>query len=148
MKDRYGREDANSKIIRNFWDISHTMCRISEGKGSQRRILNIINEAGVITQSRLTRLLGIQPGSASEFLGKLEAAGLIVRTPGETDRRTSDVRLTEAGKAQAEEASNQRAERHAEMFACLSATEKDVLIALLEKINGDWNQRYSEKGGR
>lgn len=148
MKDRYGREDADSKIIRNFWDISHTMSRISEGKGSQQRILNIINEAGVITQSKLTRLLGVQPGSASEFLGKLETAGLIIRTPSETDRRTADVRLTQAGKVQAEKSTKQREERHARMFACLSGEEKEALIALLEKINGDWSRRYPEKDGR
>lgn len=148
MAGRHEREDMDSKIIRNFWGISHTMCRISEGKGSRRRILVLIREAGVITQSRLTRLLGIQPGSASEFLGKLETAGLIVRTPSETDRRTVDIRLTRAGELQAETAARQREERHAEMFACLSGEEKAALIGLLEKINDDWSLRYPGKGGK
>ena len=33
-------------------------------------------ETGPVTQKKLTALLGIQPGSASEVIGKLEAAGL------------------------------------------------------------------------
>ncbi len=148
MKNRYDREDANSRIIRNFWGISHTMHRISEGKGNQRRILNIIHDAGTITQSALTRRLDIQPGSASEFLGKLESAGLIVRTPSEADRRTVDVRLTPEGEVRAEEAARERREHHAQMFACLSGEEKDTLISLLEKINDDWRTRYPGKGGK
>ena len=40
-----------------------------------------------MTQSELTEYLGVQPGSASEVIGKLESAGLIVRTPSEKDRR-------------------------------------------------------------
>lgn len=148
MEKRYRRTDANSKIIRNFWGISHTMYRISEGKGSQRRILGIIDEAGTITQSELTRRLDIQPGSASEFLGKMEGAGLIVRTPSEADRRTVDVRLTPEGRVRAAEAAKQRDERHAEMFACLSEEEKETLISLLETINDDWRVRYPGKGGR
>ena len=148
MPNRYGRADLSSKIILNFWDISHTIRRISEGKGSQRRILNIIHETGSITQSALTQRLGIQPGSVSEFLGKLEAAGLIVRTPSETDHRTVDVRLTPAGVVKAEEGARQREEHHRQMFACLTGEEKDTLLALLEKINDDWRARYPGKGGK
>ena len=148
MKNRYDREDADSRIIRSFWGISHTMCRISEGKGNQRRILNIIGDAGTITQSELTRRLDIQPGSASEFLGKMESAGLIVRTPSEADRRTVDVRLTPEGKVRAEEATRERREHHAQMFACLSGEEKEILVSLLEKINDDWRVRYPGKGGK
>lgn len=148
MKDRYEREDTDSRIIRNFWGISHTMFRISEGKGNQRRILTLINEAGTISQRELTQRLDIQPGTASEFLGKMEEAGLIVRTPSEADRRTADIQLTPAGKVKAEEAAREREERHAQMFACLSGEEKDTLIGLLEKINGDWRRRYPGKGGK
>lgn len=134
--------DINSKIISNFWDIGHTMHRISEGKGSQKRILIIINENRGITQSELTRILGIQPGSVSEVLSKFEAAGLIERTPSPTDRRTTDIQLTPEGMAKAEDAANKRSQRHQHMFLCLSDDEKAALLSLLEKVNSDWKQRY------
>ena len=77
MIERYYTLGMNDKLILNFHDIGHTMRHISEGKGSQRRILIILLEEGSsITQSELTQRLGIQPGSASEVLGKLESAGL------------------------------------------------------------------------
>lgn len=146
MSKRYDILDKNNKLIWNFRDIGHTMRHISEGKGSQKRILIILKEVGSITQSELTQRLGIQPGSASEVIGKLEASGFITRTPSETDRRTTDVQLTEAGKKAAVEASEQRQERHNQMFACLSDQEKDTLLSLLEKVNAAWDQQYRENG--
>lgn len=144
MKKQYEDTELHNKIVLNFWEIAHTMRRISEGKGSQKRILMILLESGSMTQSQLTEQLGIQPGSVSEVLGKLEAAGLILRTPNETDRRTADICLSSSGKSTAEEAYAQRQVRHQQMFFCLSEEEKHILLQLLEKINGDWEQKYQK----
>ena len=67
---------------------------------------------------------------------------MITRTPSETDRRTTDVQLTETGKAAAEEAKNNREQRHKQMFSCLTAEEKDLLLSLLEKVNDSWDHLY------
>lgn len=140
----YDSFDMNNKLIRNFWDIGHTMRRISEGKGSQKRILMILKENPDITQRELTEYLEIQPGSASEVIGKLEASGLILRTPSRTDRRTADVRLTREGEAAADEAYEKREKRHRDMFACLTEEEKQNLLGLLEKVNASWREQYRE----
>lgn len=142
--EKYNLADANDRLIINLRDISHTMRFLYEGKGSQKRILIVLNEAGTMTQNELTKRLGIQPGSVSEVLAKLESAGMLVRTPSEADRRTVDIALTGKGKALALEAAKQRSERHEEMFACLSEGEKSQLLAMLEKINADWKQRYQD----
>ncbi|MGN1158659.1 MAG: MarR family winged helix-turn-helix transcriptional regulator [Lachnospiraceae bacterium] len=142
MSNRYELLDMNLKLIWNFRDIGHTMRNIYEGKGSQRRILIILYHSGVLTQRELTRRLGIQPGSVSEVIGKLEASGLIVRTPSRTDHRTTDIALTEEGKAVAQKAAEQREERHRQMFSSLSEKEKTQLLFLLEKVNADWDKRY------
>ena len=142
----YDSLDRPNKLIWNLRDIGHTMRHISEGKGSQKRVLMTLLEAGDMTQRELTELLGIQPGSASEVIGKLESAGLILRTPSETDRRTADISLTTAGKAAAKEAYTQREKRHQHMFASLSDAEKETLLGLLEKLNADWDQKYRKRG--
>lgn len=143
MADRYSYlTEPSRKIVRNLWDISHVMDRISDGKGSQRRILIILSEVDSMTQSELTQKLGIQPGSASEVLGKLEASGMIVRTPSETDRRTADVRLTERGRQKADEAEKRREDRQHQMFACLSEEEQTVFLNILEKLQDDWEIRF------
>lgn len=141
------RNDINNKLIMNLRDLGHTIRFLYEGKGSQKQILMILLKAGSITQRELTERIGIQPGSASEVIGKLEAAGLILRTPSQSDRRTTDVELTQEGRIQAKEALRQRKKRHQEMFSCLSDEEKEELLALAEKLNADWDIRYREGAG-
>lgn len=144
----YEPGDKNDKLILNFRDINHTMRSLYEGKGSQKRILIILLETGTITQQKLTERLGIRPGSASEVLAKLEKSGLIVRRSSAQDRRTADVSLTEEGRILAGEAVMQRKKRHEEMFSCLAEEEKAVLLALLEKINASWEERYQSVNRR
>ena len=134
--------DINDRLIISLRDLHHIMRSLYEGKASQKRILIILNESGEITQRYLTERLGIQPGSASEILSKLEGSGWIVRTQNESDRRTTDISLTDSGRKIAEEALRQRRERHEEMFSCLSEREKQELLSLLEKVRCDWKERY------
>ena len=100
-----------------------------------------------MTQKELTSRLGVQPGSASEVLKKLEQAGLISRIPSENDHRTTNIRLTPDGETLADEANSQRVKRHEQMFSVLSVEEKDTLITLLEKVNAHWDQTYRRHEG-
>lgn len=111
-----------------------------DGKGSQSRILSMLKKDGTITQRQLTEQLGIQPGSASEVLGKLESAGLILRMPSEADRRTTTVSLTEAGEAKAVELQQNP------WFSCLTTEEMEQLLPPLEKLHAAWSQQR-KKGG-
>lgn len=138
----YDTLDMDSKLIMNLRDLGHMIRFLYEGKGSQKRILIILHETGSMTQRELTERLGIQPGSASEVIGKLEHAGLIWRTPSIADRRTADIKLTNAGRAKAEEAIRQRKKRHQEMFDCFTPEEKETLLALAEKLNRNWREHY------
>ncbi|MGN1398588.1 MAG: MarR family winged helix-turn-helix transcriptional regulator [Erysipelotrichaceae bacterium] len=132
----------DEQLIKNLHRIAHTMRMQSEGKASQKRILVILLEADGLTQKELTELLAIQPGSVSEILTKLENANLIVRIENENDRRTADLKLTEAGVEAALEAKQDRIQRHKEMFSCLTDEQKQSLLSLLETINRDWQERY------
>lgn len=145
MPKRYDNLDINNKLIWNLRDIGHTLRSLYEGKGSQKRILIVLYESGRITQSDLTQHLGIQPGSASEVLAKLESAGLITRTMSENDRRTTDILLTETGRTAAEEAKREREERHEQIFSCFSAEEKQELLAMLERLNASWDESWREE---
>ncbi len=146
MEKRYDALDMNNKLIWNFRNIGHTMRHISEGRGGQKRILMLLRESGGMTQKELTRRLGIQPGSASEVIGKLEAAGLLVRAPSSDDHRTTDISLTEAGMAVGEVAAAQRERRHEKMFSCLSEGEKEALLGLLERVNASWDEQFRGRG--
>ena len=130
----YRASSPNDLLIFALRDVSHVMHVLYEGKGSQKRVLMVLQD--------LTERLGIRPASASEVIAKLESAGCIVRTPSTSDRRTAEITLTELGKARASEARAQRARRHEEMFSCLTDEEKAALLGLLTKVNADWQSRY------
>ena len=132
----------NEELIHCLWDVNHKMRRIHDGKASQSRILIILKEHGTMTQRAMTEHLHIQPGSASEIITKLEKSGLLTRNPNEQDHRTVDLLLTVEGERLAQEAMEQRHSLHREMFACLTAEEKETLHMLLDKLQADWCDRF------
>lgn len=144
MFAKYEDLDKINRLIWNFRDIGHVIRGTSEGKGSQKRVLITLLGSGPVTQTALTEHLRIQPGSASEVLGRLEALALIQRTANESDKRTVLVSLTDEGMKEAKEALFQQKQRHLEMFSALSLEEQETLLALLEKLTADWSTRYSE----
>ena len=138
--------DENLDLVLALRDVCHVLHQLYEGKGSQKGVLIALGQTGPITQRRLTELLGIRPGSASEVITKLEHAGLICRSPHPSDGRTVDITLTEEGQRQSTLARQQRIARHREMFACLSQEEKQQLQDLLGKLNGAWSERWNHSG--
>ena len=149
MKDEickdYDNLSIDTKIIKNFRGISHTIMRNSEGKGSQSRILIILLENKEVSQRALTKHLGIQPGSVSEVLKKLEDNGLINRLASEDDRRTSILSLTAKGEEAAKKALSHKDQLYNEMLEVLDEKDKQELLALLEKLNDDWDHKYHHK---
>lgn len=137
-------EDINNDLIIRLRKLGHIIRFQNEGRAGQKRTLIILNEAQCITQHELTERLGIQPGSASELLAKLESAGLILRTQNSQDRRTADIQITDAGRELAREAARERGERYESMFRCLTEKEKQELLNLLEKVYVDWDSRFRE----
>lgn len=140
----YNEMSTNDKILAQMSKLTHSSHSILGGRGGQKRILHILSKEGSMTQRELTERLDIQPGSASEIIKKLEAAGYIVRTANESDRRTADISLTEAGKAQVLEYDTQREAQASKLFSTLSAEETEQLLALLEKVSTDWDARFKE----
>ena len=59
MAQHHDTTDINDKLVCNFRDIGHTIRHIAEGRGSQKRILVILQESGAVTQRELTQKLRI-----------------------------------------------------------------------------------------
>ncbi len=70
----------------------------------QYSCLFILERTGPVSQKKLADILRIRPSSVGEILAKLEAKGLICRTPSPEDGRVLLVSLTEEGKAAAQAA--------------------------------------------
>lgn len=108
------------------------------GRVSQQRILAILYRHEVMPQRKLMDIIGIQSGSMSEILGKVEEQGLLIREKNSQDRRNIDIRLTPEGIAEAEKVFRERAELERHLFETLTEEEKFQLLALLEKVKDFW----------
>lgn len=131
--DQYASLDTDGKILAGLRELGHLGRSKLGSRGGQGRILQLLSEEGTMTQRDLTERLGIQPGSASEVIGKLEKAGLVERKSHEEDRRTANIILTDAGK----EAAAEKQEKP-ELLKDLTEEEKQQFLSILERILVDW----------
>lgn len=100
----------------------------------QALILSILAGREALSQRELQGMLGIQPGSLSELLSKLEGKGLLTREKAE-DRRGNLLRITDAGRQalpQSEDASED------DPFAPLTPEQQDQLSAMLRALLTAW----------
>ncbi len=137
-REHYETLDTNGKLFTLIGELGHASRFRFDGRLGQDRALSLLQEGESMTQRELTERLGVRPASASEVVGKLERAGLVTRTPSEADRRTADIRLTDAGLARRKARADQEKEGMADLFAALSEDEKTTLLALLEKLSAAW----------
>ncbi|MBR3504548.1 MAG: MarR family transcriptional regulator [Clostridia bacterium] len=127
----FGEDDSLTGLL---FRCAHAMRHSDGSGGSQERVLRILARWDGLSQRALQAELGVQPGSLSELISKLEAKGLLTRQPDGEDRRRVVLHLTEAGR-EAAEALPEPGTRDSR-FAALTQEEQDTLRALLLKLIG------------
>ena len=139
----YKKSDIDEKILLTLKDTSHTLKKISKGKGSQKKILVLLNEVEKISEKKLTKKIKVKSSSSSEILSEMEDKGLIKRKDSKKDKKAMDIKLTKEGKKEALLVKDQIKDLHHEMLSCLNDTEKEQFLSILGKLNLDWEKRYS-----
>ncbi len=112
------------------------VARCGSGHVGQGGILKLLAEKGETTQGELREMLGIQPGSLSELLGRLEERGFVERVRDEDDRRKGMVKLTDAGRSHIESCRGGCGKK--DVFSALTEQEKAELARILKKLEDSW----------
>lgn len=101
----------------------------------QSRALGVIarHEDDELRLADLADHLGIARRSATEVVDALEQDGLVTRSPSATDRRAVVLHLTQQGRDLRARLRSSRAELGDQLFAGLSADEREQLASLLRK---------------
>lgn len=89
-----------------------------------------------VTMSELSRMLLVSNGNATTVVDRLEADGLVRRTPSENDRRTVFVALTPAGLTRFERLAEEHEREIGRLFGGLSETDLDRLTEILKRMGG------------
>lgn len=97
-------------------------------------LLYLYHHGGQATQGQVTEHLKVKPSTANGILCRMEEKGLVTRAVSGTDARQRLVFLTKKGEAKQEAFKQVFLETEALMTKNLSAEEKELLFALLQRV--------------
>ena len=132
---RKAREENLSRLL---MVCGHRLYHSAAQGRTQTTVLRALHENGPTSQKELQERLGIQPGSMSELVTKLENRGWVERTRDASDRRKVLLTLTVAGAAKIE-----RQEHKSQLpvrYTALDDAEVDALSGLLERVIKGWKE--------
>jgi len=89
-----------------------------------------------VTMSELSRMLLVSNGNATTVVDRLEADGLVRRSPSDIDRRTVYVALTPEGLSAFEGLATDHEAEVDRLFEGLSEADLDVLTDILKRLGG------------
>lgn len=89
-----------------------------------------------VTMSELSRMLLVSNGNATTVVDRLEADGLVRRSPSDIDRRTVYVALTPEGLSAFEGLAADHEAEVDRLFEGLSEADLDVLTDILKRLGG------------
>ena len=101
---------------------------------SRLRLLQALHCGGPSIMRDLGEQLGATPRNMTALVDALEEAQLVVRRPHPTDRRATVIELSEVGAQEAGQALRPRLDAMAELFASLSAAEREQFSVLIVKL--------------
>lgn len=128
----------DERLIHNLRRCGHYLRHHTEEKGSQRRVLFLLQRRGPMSQKDLLEVMGVRAGSLSELLSKLEAKGCIAKEKSETDKRNYNVSITPVGSETLAELQQQYRASMADLLSGFPEEDKEKLNALLEQLQTVW----------
>lgn len=126
--------DLTSKLMKCGQILMHKTGK----KRGQENILDILSQQDSISQKQLQDMLGIEAGSMSEILSKLEQRQFIQRYKDANDKRKSIICLTTLGREKREH----KRSNDEDMFDMLTPTEQKQFNDMLDKILKEWHVRH------
>jgi DNA-binding MarR family transcriptional regulator/GNAT superfamily N-acetyltransferase len=101
--------------------------------GEMRVLYEIAHRAGA-TATEIGKTLGLDPGYLSRVIRRFELAGLLTKTPSESDARQSLLELTRKGKAEFASLNERQERETGAMLATLPVTDQRRLVEAMRTI--------------
>ncbi len=93
-----------------------------------------LHRRGPLFQRQLSQALGVTPRNVTGLVDAVEAAGLVVRCPHPTDRRTTLVKLTARGRSATTAMETGRDSLAAELFRHVSSPDMRRFVDVLDQL--------------
>jgi DNA-binding MarR family transcriptional regulator len=127
---------ALRRILRAISLFDRELAQTTGVTPAQLRVLQILShkEGGQATPKSLATQMGIVQATVTALLDKLEAVALIARQKSETDRRQTNVVITESGRQRVARAPDALQQRFVRAFDGMQDWEQAQLVASLERV--------------
>ncbi len=126
----YQLRRANDIATKRFFSVLADM-GVTPG---QIGVLTLIANNGGLTQSALSRGVGVDRSTMVAVIDRLEETGLVTRTRAERDQRAYALQLTDKGTTLVSKLVERLHSLEDELLTKLSREERDALITLLRKM--------------
>lgn len=127
---------ALRRILRSTELYARDLAQAAGLSPAQLRVLQILagSDAGSATPKALATRMGVSQATVTALVDKLVARGLVTRERSDTDRRQTNVTITAAGRASAEDAPDALQQRYVKAFQALADWEQAQLVSSLERV--------------
>ncbi len=119
------------KILRSL-NFGTGLTKMPSITGTQMRVLSLFNEKDIVHISEISRVLGMSVQSANNIVRRLETMGSVIISKNEKDKRLSDIKLSDYGKAGLEAFRDSQLKTLSNIIDNLSAAEKELLGATVK----------------
>lgn len=98
-----------------------------------------------LSQAQLSNMMLVNRANITSLIDRMEKAGLVVRTPAPSDRRSNIVKLTALGRKLLAQIEPLYIKEVKQIMAALKQVEQKTLIVMLEKIRSSIHEQNMNK---
>jgi len=136
--DRMDRTDqsliALRRILRATEIYGRELANAAGLTAVQFRVLQIVGERGHSTATEIARRMRVSQATVTSLVDKLVKHGMVTREKSQTDRRQTNILITEAGRETISRAPDALQQRYVRKFEALADWEQAQLVASLERV--------------
>jgi DNA-binding MarR family transcriptional regulator len=125
---------ALRRILRATDMYARALAREAGLTAVQLRVLQIVAEKGRATPTELSNRMGVTMATVSALIKKLEAKGLLTRHRSTTDRRQTDLEISDDGLRKVQAAPDALQQKYVQQFEGLEEWEQAMIVAVLERV--------------
>ncbi|WP_433284671.1 MarR family winged helix-turn-helix transcriptional regulator [Pseudonocardia sp. CA-142604] len=134
MEQRHDLGAAFARLTRMMIEAETPVLQAHDVEMWDYAVLSALEEGAAPTQSELAAAVGRDKTRLIPILDRLEARGLLRRTPDPADRRNRIVALTDDGRDLVRSCRAGIRGVEAEMLAAIDPTERAVFVAVLDRL--------------
>ena len=125
---------AIRRILRATEMYGRKLARAAGLTAVQLRVLQVISETGNATAKGISTRMGVSQATVTSLVDKLVQHGMVFREKSVTDRRQTNIFITDRGRATIDNAPDALQQRYVRKFETLEDWEQAQLVASLERV--------------